>query len=446
LLKGGVAKSETAVSLAHGLARHGYKVLLVDTDVQAQCNDMLGVEPEQGLAELIAGWADPQEALAEVRDNLWLLAGGVPLAGVKMEIARREMAPEAVLDEALSCYEDEFDVMVMDTAPGWDTLLVNALYCSREVISPVSMEPVALKGLRRFEERLGVIQKYQPALELKWIVPTFVDGRVKKTAHIMEQLQAEYGDRLTDPIRYSVKLSEAPEFGKTIYEHDPRGAGAKGYMALVERVIREAPLGEGLLLPPIGAAEPIDTSPVTVRGPAPFESPEQPEALHEAAATGGALERSEVSEQPLAQTEPIVEAPLRQGPSVLEPVISPPTAMASLSDDPAPMEQEPLAAADPQALPPQTWEINFASQVERLFQEEEARPATEHDQQAPFRAGAENGKVTLSAASLRPSQDSQAPEHDTPKTNSKVWDLRERLKRVPVLSQRLTKGLSSGSR
>ena len=47
---------------------------------------------------------------------------GVPLAGVKMEIARREMAPEAVLDETLSCYEDEFDVMVMDTAPGWDTL------------------------------------------------------------------------------------------------------------------------------------------------------------------------------------------------------------------------------------------------------------------------------------------------------------------------------------
>ena len=246
LLKGGVAKSETAVSLAHGLARRGLKVLLVDTDVQAQCNDMLGVEPEKGLAELIAGWVSPQEALVEARENLWLLAGGVPLAGVKMEIARREMAPEAVLEETLACYEGEFDLMVMDTAPGWDTLLVNALYCCREVLSPVSMEPVALKGLRRFEERLGVIQKYQPGLRLKWIVPTFVDGRVKKTAHIMEQLQAEFGERLTGPIHYSVKLSEAPEFGKTIFEHDPRGAGAKGYAALVERVIRDAPAGEAL--------------------------------------------------------------------------------------------------------------------------------------------------------------------------------------------------------
>ena len=138
------------------------------------------------------------------------------------------MAPEAVLDETLAAYEDHFEVMVMDTAPGWDTLLVNALYCSREVISPVSMEPVALKGLRRFEERLAVIQKYNPALALRWIVPTFVDGRVKKTAHIMEQLQAEFGDRLTEPIRYSVKLSEAPEYGRTIFEHDPRGARGQG--------------------------------------------------------------------------------------------------------------------------------------------------------------------------------------------------------------------------
>ena len=81
LLKGGVAKSETAVSLAHGLALKGCRVLLVDTDVQAQCNDMLGVEPEQGLAEVIAGWAQPLEALVQARENLFLLAGGVPLAG-----------------------------------------------------------------------------------------------------------------------------------------------------------------------------------------------------------------------------------------------------------------------------------------------------------------------------------------------------------------------------
>ena len=74
LLKGGVAKSETSVHLAHGLSLAGYRVLLVDTDVQAQCSDMLGVEPENGLAEVIAGWAEPQDAVCQARPNLWLLA------------------------------------------------------------------------------------------------------------------------------------------------------------------------------------------------------------------------------------------------------------------------------------------------------------------------------------------------------------------------------------
>jgi chromosome partitioning protein len=241
LLKGGVAKSETSVSLAHGLARAGHRVLLVDTDVQAQCSDMLGVHPAKGLAELIAGLGDPLELLVEARDNLWLLAGGNGLAGVKMEIARREMAPEAVLAEALEHYEGGFDYLIMDTAPGWDTLLVNALYCAREVLSPVSMEPMALSGLARFQERLAVIQKYNTQLQLRWIVPTFVDHRVKKSFEILAQLHERYGELVTPEVRYSVRLSEAPAFGKTIFEHDPKGMGAQGYQAVVERILADSP-------------------------------------------------------------------------------------------------------------------------------------------------------------------------------------------------------------
>jgi chromosome partitioning protein len=236
-----VAKSGTAVSLAHGLAMAGQKVLLVDTDVQAQCSDMLGVHPKRGLAEVVAGLGDPLSALVEARENLWLLAGGNGLAGVKMEIARREMSPEAVLAEAMEHYEGGFDFLIMDTAPGWDTLLVNALYCSHEIISPVSMEPMALSGLMRFQERLTVIQKYNPQLQLRWVVPTFVDGRVRKTFDILEQLRERYGDLVGPEIKYTVKLSEAPAYGKTIFEHDPKGAGAKSYKKLVDLVLNSPP-------------------------------------------------------------------------------------------------------------------------------------------------------------------------------------------------------------
>ncbi len=239
LLKGGVAKSETAVSLAFGLSARGRRVLLVDTDVQAHCSDMLGLEPERGLADLVAGWGSPDSSLTEARENLWLLAGGNDLAALKMEIARREMASEAVLTEALEIFEGQFDYMIMDTAPGWDTLLVNALYASRNVLSPVSMEPMALSGLVRFEERLQVIQKYKPDLRLRWVVPTFVDGRVRKSTEILNQLRERYGDLVSGPIKYSVKASEAPAYGKTVFEHDPKGNAAEGYNQLTERIMRD---------------------------------------------------------------------------------------------------------------------------------------------------------------------------------------------------------------
>ena len=264
LLKGGVAKSETAVNLAHGMAMAGLRVLLIDTDVQAQCNDMLGAKPTRGLADVISGWTHAQEALYPARDNLWLLAGGNDLAAVKMEIARREMAPEAVLDETLAQYEGQFDAMVIDTAPGWDTLLVNALYCSREVLSPVSMEPVALSGLIRFEERLEIIKKYNKNLVLKWIVPTFVDGRVKKTGEILNQLRERYGDLVATPIKYSVKLSEAPAFGRTIYEHDPKGVGAQAYGELTQRIIKDAPAGRADFIAPALDHKPAVEDSITI--------------------------------------------------------------------------------------------------------------------------------------------------------------------------------------
>ena len=273
MLKGGVAKSETSVHLAHGLALAGWRVLLVDTDVQSHCAEMLGVNPPRGLAQVIAAMCDPLDALFQARENLWLLAGGKDLAGIKIEIARREIAPESVLDDALDRFEGGFDYLILDTAPGWDTLLVNALYCSREVLAPVSMEPVALSGLRQFEERLAVIQKYNPHLALRWVVPTFVDGRVRKTEAIMRRLEERYGHVLGPPIKYSAKLSEATAFGRTIFEHEPKGLGAQAYQALVERVLADAP--------PLGASRPLvaqllpPPQPVTIR-PRPMPAPDPP--------------------------------------------------------------------------------------------------------------------------------------------------------------------------
>jgi len=239
LSKGGTGKTSTAISLAHGLAMAGKKVLLVDTDTQGMVAPFLGIRAGAGLAELVSGEAKPEEAVIEARERLWILSGGRGLAGVKRHITRQEIGGERVLQEALDpIVARRYDYLLLDTAPGWDALTIAALFCAHEVLAPVSLEVASLLGLVEFMKSLEHIQKYHH-LKLRYIVPTFLDGRVKKSEEILAQLQAFYPGQLCHPIRYSVRLSECPGFGKTIHEYAP-GSGASGdYESLTQRIIRD---------------------------------------------------------------------------------------------------------------------------------------------------------------------------------------------------------------
>lgn len=236
LSKGGVGKTTTSVNLAAGLAMAGFKVLLVDTDTQGQAAYMLGVKPKAGLTELMTGEVIPDECLAQTRDRLWLLAGGRSLAGVKRLIARKDFRGEMVLSEALTPMDGRFDYVIVDTSPGWDVLTINVLFYVQEVLVPVSLEVMAIQGLLEFSRSLASVQNYHKDLALKYVVPTFLDKRVKQSEEILSQLSAHYNSRLCPPIRYNVRLSEAPGFGKTIYEYAPGSTGAKDYRDLVRRV------------------------------------------------------------------------------------------------------------------------------------------------------------------------------------------------------------------
>ena len=83
------------------------------------------------------------------------------------------------------------------------------------------------------------IQRYRHELMLKYILPTFLDGRVKKSQEILEHLHNQYAEKLCAPIRYSVKLSQAAGQGKTIFEYAPRSPGAENYQQLIEKIVRD---------------------------------------------------------------------------------------------------------------------------------------------------------------------------------------------------------------
>lgn len=239
LSKGGVGKTTTAINLAAGLARANQRVLLVDMDTQGQAAKALGLRAAAGLAEMVMDDLTPEQVLVEAREGVWLLAGGRSLAGLKRVIARKDFGGEQTLAEALAPLDASFDLVLLDTAPAWDTLTVNALFYATEVLVPVSLEVMALQGLIEFVRALGPIQKYHTGLALRYVVPTFMDRRVKKSGEILGQLEGYYDDLICKPIRYNVRLSEAPGHGQTIFEYAPSSAGAQDYQTLTERILAD---------------------------------------------------------------------------------------------------------------------------------------------------------------------------------------------------------------
>jgi chromosome partitioning protein len=238
--KGGVAKTTSCVNLGAGLALLGFRTLLVDCDTQGQVAKSLGVQAGEGLGELLQGEAGLSDVQIEARENLYVIASGGSLSGAKRLISRRDMRSELVLSEALDDL-DGYDFVLLDTAPSWDVLNVNCLFYVEELLIPVSMEALALQGVGDLVGRVEQVQRYrQDRTLLKSIIPTFYDGRGRKSAEILEQLERYFPGAVLPIVRYNVKLSEASGFGQHIFEYAKRSNGAADYARLAERLAKGA--------------------------------------------------------------------------------------------------------------------------------------------------------------------------------------------------------------
>ena len=244
MAKGGVGKTTTAVSLAHGLALNGANVVLVDCDTQAQASGFLGVKPPYGLYEFVTGQGKDgapvvkSDALYLVRDNLWLISGGVLLVELKNRLGEQPAdRRHGILAEALIPRDGSVDYLIFDCSPGWDVLSVNILMAADEVLCPVALQGPALDGLKTFFGYLLSAQKLNPALRLKYVLPTMFDRRTRHSFAILALLEKHFSRQMCEPVGYNTSLSEAATEGKTIFEHRPGSPGAEGYRKLIRRVM-----------------------------------------------------------------------------------------------------------------------------------------------------------------------------------------------------------------
>ena len=232
--KGGTGKTTTAVHVAAGLADAGQRVLLVDFDPQGNVGVWFALEHPRTVADLMLGRAEFSEVVVRARPNLDCIHSDETLSRAQ-ELLFARTSNDEVLRARLSPVGG-YDVCIVDCAPSLNLLTRNALLYAEEVIIPISMEYLALVGVRQLVESiLRVRRSRRHAVEISAVVPTFFSRQNKKSAEIMRTLKGHFGEVVAEPIRLNVKLSEAPSHGQTVFEYAPSSNGARDYRKLVER-------------------------------------------------------------------------------------------------------------------------------------------------------------------------------------------------------------------
>lgn len=233
--KGGVGKTTTAVSVAHGLALRGFEVLLVDLDPQGQCASVLGLERGPGVFDLLVGGRAVRDVVVGTgRERLWLLPGNkrTTTAEVLMAIERRGVES---LGEALvgGLNLSRTGYVVVDTAPSAGALLQGgALFMADVVVVPVAVNFLGLQGVAGVLETLRAVRSGMGMPEVR-IVPTFFEERRLECDAALGQLRQRFGDGVTGVVHRATVLEGGPARGKTIFEYGGGTRAAREYGELV---------------------------------------------------------------------------------------------------------------------------------------------------------------------------------------------------------------------
>lgn len=236
--KGGVGKTTTAVTLAHGLSMAGCQVLLVDLDPQGQCATFLGQPTAPGAFGLLVQKLPLFQLIHQARPNLWLLPSDQTTshAGVILSTLN---APISTLKHSIVAYwmSTNLDWIIIDTAPSISNLQAQALYAADLVLIPTACDFASVQGITNLENTMINLEaEYRWEGDLLLILPTFYDWITNETRTIIKELLKLYPKGVFKPIHRATALREATANGQTIFEHSPSSRAASEYRELIDHV------------------------------------------------------------------------------------------------------------------------------------------------------------------------------------------------------------------
>ena len=241
--KGGVGKTTTSINLAASLAHLKNKVLLIDTDPQANATSGVGVDKatiSQSIYNILVDEVDINDVIVKTAyENLDIVPSSIALAGAEVELVSA-ISREQRMKNAISEIKEDYDYVIIDCPPSLGLITLNSLTAADGVIIPVQTEYYALEGLSQLMNTFNIVRKHlNSKLDIFGVLLTMTDSRTNISNQVAEQVREHFKDKAFDTvISRTVRLSEAPSFGEPIIEYAKNSNGAKQYLSLAKEVVK----------------------------------------------------------------------------------------------------------------------------------------------------------------------------------------------------------------
>ncbi|MDI9596652.1 MAG: AAA family ATPase [Atribacterota bacterium] len=240
--KGGVGKTTTAVNLSACLANLGKNLLLIDIDPQGNATSGVGLDKKKiktCIYDALINDLPVEKVLYSCSiDNLSVIPATIQLAGAEIELVPT-LSREVRLKSILKTIRDKFDYIIIDCPPSLGLLTVNSLTAADCVLVPIQCEYYALEGLGQLVNTINLVKKHlNSRLRIGGVLLTMFDTRTNLSSQVAEEVKKYFGEIVFKTvIPRNVRLSEAPSYGKSIIDYDPRSKGAEVYKKLAEEVL-----------------------------------------------------------------------------------------------------------------------------------------------------------------------------------------------------------------